>query len=185
MTWHWTREHEEHEREDEAVVPVPECVIIFPERIDPGKKQEQRHESNRDERDKADACLFSHGAVRHTRGIPVRDHLVGEYRVRGGRDEMRPAMIANRMRFMPGVGFRWVMKMGEVPGPGWMEMGLGNFLLMFNEGDRENCQDRSPLQILTRAGSLILAKSRSNVAIFGIVCSLHVATINASLGRRA
>ena len=81
------REHEEHEREDEAVVPVPEGRIIFPERIDPGKKQEQRHESDRDERDKAGACKFSHGAVRHTRGIPVRDHLVGEHRVRGERDE--------------------------------------------------------------------------------------------------
>ncbi|MFA5269994.1 MAG: hypothetical protein WC379_18675 [Methanoregula sp.] len=56
MTWHRAREHEEHEREDEAVVPVPEGGIIFPERIVPGKKQEQRHESNRDERDKADAC---------------------------------------------------------------------------------------------------------------------------------
>ncbi|MFA5269496.1 MAG: hypothetical protein WC379_16145 [Methanoregula sp.] len=87
MTWHWTREHEEHERKDEAVVPVPESGIIFPERIDPGKKPEQRHESNRDERDKADACRFSHGAVRHTRGIPVRDHLVGEHRVHGERDE--------------------------------------------------------------------------------------------------
>jgi hypothetical protein len=31
------REHEEHEREDEAVVPVPEGGIILPERIDPGK----------------------------------------------------------------------------------------------------------------------------------------------------
>ena len=87
MIWHWTREHEEHEREDEAVVPVPEGGIIFPERIDPGKKQEQRHESNHDERDKAGACKFSHGAVRLTRGIPVRDHLVGEHRVRGERDE--------------------------------------------------------------------------------------------------
>jgi hypothetical protein len=52
------REHEEHEREDEAVVPVPEGGIIFPERIDPGKKQEQPHESDRDERDKADARRF-------------------------------------------------------------------------------------------------------------------------------
>jgi len=43
--------------------------------------------SNRDERDKADACRFSHGAIRHARGIPVRDHLVGEHRVRGERDE--------------------------------------------------------------------------------------------------
>jgi len=81
------REHEEHEREDEAVVPVPEGGIIFPERIDPGKKREQRHEDNQDERDNADACRFSHGAVRLTRGIPVRDHLVGEQRVRGERDE--------------------------------------------------------------------------------------------------
>ena len=81
------REHEEHEREDESIVPVPEGGIIFPERIDPGKKQEQRHESNHDERDKADACQFSPGAVRHTRGIPVRDHLVGEHRERGERDE--------------------------------------------------------------------------------------------------
>jgi hypothetical protein len=61
--------------------------------------------SNRDERDKADARRFSHGTVRHTRGIPVRDHLVGENRVCGERDEMRPAMIASRMRFMPGGGF--------------------------------------------------------------------------------
>ena len=52
-----------------------------------GKKKEQRHKSNRDERDKADACRFSHGAVRHTRSIPVRDHLVGEHRVPGERDE--------------------------------------------------------------------------------------------------
>jgi hypothetical protein len=110
------REHEEHERENETVVPVPECGIIFPERIDPGKKQEQPHESNHDERDKADACRFSHGAVRLTRGIPVRDHLVGEHRVRGERDEMRPAMIASRMGFMPGGGLRWGMKMGECRG---------------------------------------------------------------------
>ena len=74
-----------HEREDETVVPVPECGIIFPERIDPGKKREQRHDSNHDERDKADACWFSHGAVRLTRGIPVRDYLIGEHRVRGER----------------------------------------------------------------------------------------------------
>ena len=87
MTWHWTREHEEHEREDEAVVPVPECGIIFPERIDPEKKREQRHESNRDERDKADTCQFSHGAVRLARGIPVGDELIREHRVRGERDE--------------------------------------------------------------------------------------------------
>jgi hypothetical protein len=119
------REHEEHEREDEAVVPVPEGGIIFPERIDPGKKQEQRHESNHDERDKAGARRFSHGAVRLTRGIPVRDHLIGECRVRGERDEMRPAMIASLMRFMPGVGFRWVMKMGEVPEPGFRGGGFG------------------------------------------------------------
>ena len=77
------REHEEHEREDEAVVPVPESGIIFPERIDQGKKQEQRHESGRDERDKADARRFSHGAVRFTRGIPVGDDLIREHRVRG------------------------------------------------------------------------------------------------------
>jgi hypothetical protein len=73
ITWHRAREHEEHVREDEAVVPVPEGGIIFPERIDPGKKREQRHESNRDERDKADARRFSHGAVRLSCGIPVRD----------------------------------------------------------------------------------------------------------------
>jgi hypothetical protein len=124
MIWHRAREHEEHEREDEAVVPVPEGGIIFPERIDPGKKQERRHESNHDERDEADACRFSHGAIRLTRVIPVRDHLVGEHRVRDERDEMRPAMIASRMGFMPGGGFRWVMKMGEVPGPGLMERGF-------------------------------------------------------------
>jgi len=53
----------------------------------PGKKQEQRHESNHDERDKAGACEFSHVSVRHTRGIPVRDYLIGEHRVRGERDE--------------------------------------------------------------------------------------------------
>jgi hypothetical protein len=81
------REHEEHEHEDEAVVPVPEGGIIFPEQIDPGKKQEQRHKSDHDERDKTDACRFSHGAVRLTRGIPVRDHLIGEHRIRGERDE--------------------------------------------------------------------------------------------------
>jgi hypothetical protein len=72
---------------DESVVPVLEGDIIFPERIDPGKNQEQRHERNRDERDKAEACRFSHGAVRLTRGFSVRDHLVGEHRVRGERDE--------------------------------------------------------------------------------------------------
>jgi len=52
------REHEEHERWDEAVVPVPECRIIFPERIDPGKEQEHCHESEREERDEAGACRF-------------------------------------------------------------------------------------------------------------------------------
>jgi len=80
-------EHEEHEREDETVIPVPESGIIFPERIDPGKKREQRHEDNHDERDKADARRFSHGAVRLTRGIPVRDHLIGEHRIGDERDE--------------------------------------------------------------------------------------------------
>jgi len=39
MTWHRAREHEEHEREDEAVVPVPEGGIIFPERVDPGRNR--------------------------------------------------------------------------------------------------------------------------------------------------
>jgi len=42
----------------------PEGGVISPERIDPGKKQEQCHENNRDERAKAGACRFSHGAVR-------------------------------------------------------------------------------------------------------------------------
>ena len=85
MTWHRARDHEEHERGD--VVSVPECGIIFPERIDPGKEQEQRHESNRDERDEAGACRFSHGAVRLARGIPVGDDLIREHRVRGEGDE--------------------------------------------------------------------------------------------------
>ncbi len=58
------REHEEHERGDEAGVSVLKGCRNFPERIDPGKEQEQRHEGNRDERDKADACRFSRGAVR-------------------------------------------------------------------------------------------------------------------------
>jgi hypothetical protein len=66
---------------------LSERVIIFPERIDPGKKQEQRHESNHDKRDEAGACRFSHGAVRLTRGIPVRDYLTGKHRVRGERGE--------------------------------------------------------------------------------------------------
>jgi len=61
MTWHRARGHEEHERGDEAVVPVPEGRIIFPERIDPGKEQEHCHESDRHERDEDDACRFSHG----------------------------------------------------------------------------------------------------------------------------
>src|SRR5208337_3400756 len=51
-------------------------------------------------------------------------------------------------------------------------------------GDCE-ADGRITVQIFTRTGSLIFEKSRSNVAIFGIACSLHVATISASLGRRA
>jgi len=31
----------------------------------------------------------------------VRDHLVGEHRVRGERDEMRPAMIVSRTGYLP------------------------------------------------------------------------------------
>jgi len=38
---------------------------------------------------------------------------------------MRPAMIAGRMGFMPRGGFRGVMKMGEVSGPGFPGEGFG------------------------------------------------------------
>ena len=77
------REQVEDTQENEAVVIVPEFLIILFERIDPRKKGKQGNAPDHDEGNEKEAGDFIHGPVSLAGRVPVRRDHIRKGRVSG------------------------------------------------------------------------------------------------------